>query len=177
VPITVFPPRPSLSSHRTHHCLPTAPIVPLTVSSGTIAHIRLTSINVNQRPSLSSHCAHRPPNPPLWSHQAQLGLVPLVAVVLPPACRFHQSRHLLTDTCTACHVIALVLELLSIFSISADSGRRPQMPSTGLSSGVKIQYGSRCQAARRSVTVKLNKTAMQLLKERQNRYDQLAGGF
>jgi hypothetical protein len=48
------------------------------------------------------------------------------------------------------------------------------MPSTGLSNGVRIRFGSRRLAAQRSVVVKLNKTSTQLQKERKNRYDQLA---
>ena len=49
------------------------------------------------------------------------------------------------------------------------------MPSTGLSSGVKIQYGSRRRNAQHSVVVRLNRTAAQLSKERKKRYEQLAG--
>jgi hypothetical protein len=47
------------------------------------------------------------------------------------------------------------------------------MPS-GLSSGVKIQYGSRRKYVQKSIVVKLNKTAAQLKKERKKRFDQLA---
>ena len=48
------------------------------------------------------------------------------------------------------------------------------MPS-GLSSGVKIQYGSRHRHIQKSVVVRLNKTTAQLLKERKERFNQLAG--
>ena len=47
------------------------------------------------------------------------------------------------------------------------------MPS-GLSSGVKIQFGSRCKYVQKSIVVKLNKMAAQLKKERKERFDQLA---
>ena len=47
------------------------------------------------------------------------------------------------------------------------------MPS-GLSSGVKIQFGSRRKYIQKSIVVKLNKTAAQLKKERKERFDQLA---
>jgi hypothetical protein len=48
------------------------------------------------------------------------------------------------------------------------------MPSKGLSSAVKINFPRR-QAAKHSFTVKLNKSSAQVRKERQSRYDQLAG--
>lgn len=48
------------------------------------------------------------------------------------------------------------------------------MPS-GLSKGVKIQYGSRRRHVQKSVILKLNKTAAQLSKERKDRFNQLAG--
>jgi hypothetical protein len=49
------------------------------------------------------------------------------------------------------------------------------MPSTGLSSGIKINFGNWHRNAKQSVIIMLNKSAAQLRKERKEHYDQLAG--
>jgi hypothetical protein len=91
-----------------------------------------------------------------------------------------QLIYFLLYSCTAFIInVAIILLVLSCFSslstIRGLDALNLAMPSTGLSSGVKIQYGSQHRNAQHSVVVRLNRTAAQLSKEWKNQYNQLTG--